>query len=262
MSSVRVAEMQTSAPALVGLPTPVTVLGVPFAAVDYAGGVARVRGLLTDGGTHQVVIANAHTLNLAARDPAYHAVLRGAALVLRDGVGIEIAATLRRGTLPYNFVGTDFVPDVLADLGDLEPTVFLYGAAPGVAEEAASALCRRAPRCRVVGTADGFGDADAVARRIAALRPDVLLVALGNPLQERWIAMHLQELNVRLAIGVGALFDYLAGRVPRAPGWVRALRSEWLFRLVVEPTRLWRRYVVGNAVFLWRVLAATPGERA
>jgi exopolysaccharide biosynthesis WecB/TagA/CpsF family protein len=88
-----------------------------------------------------------------------------------------------------------------------------------------------------------------------------VLVALGNPLQEQWIDDHQEGLGVPLLIGVGALFDFLAGRVPRAPQWVLRLRSEWLFRLLVEPRRLWRRYVTGNPRFLWRVATQGRGGR-
>jgi exopolysaccharide biosynthesis WecB/TagA/CpsF family protein len=160
-------------------------------------------------------------------------------------------------------VGTDFIPDLLAALGDLRPRVFLYGAAPGIADRAARVLEGRCPGLRVVGTDHGFGDATVVVARVRAARPDVLLVALGNPLQEAWIADHLRSLDARVAIGVGALFDYLSGNVRRAPTWVRTLRCEWLFRLALEPGRLWRRYVLGNPRFLWRVLRSrVAGERS
>lgn len=241
----------------------VHVLGVPFSTVSFEGAVASIREMVSGGGAHQVVIANAHTLNLACRDPKYHRILRDASLVLRDGVGVELAALLQRRRLPYNFVGTDFIPRLLEDLSDLRPSVFLYGAAPGVADAAGHVLTSRCPGIRVVGSEHGFGDGDAAARRVAASGADVTLVALGNPLQEEWIAAHLPRLRTRVAIGVGALFDYLAGRVPRAPRWVLALRAEWVFRLVIEPRRLWRRYLVGNFEFLWRVAAelATGGAR-
>jgi exopolysaccharide biosynthesis WecB/TagA/CpsF family protein len=114
---------------------------------------------------------------------------------------------------------------------------------------------------RLVGVENGFGDRVAAAARIRAACPDVLLVALGNPLQEFWIAEHLRALDARVAIGVGALFDYLAGRVRRAPRWVRALRSEWVFRMLMEPRRLAQRYLVGNPVFLWRSLLTLGEER-
>lgn len=237
----------------------VTILGIPFRALDEVQAVARVRAMLGDGRPHHVVIANAHTVNCACADPAYHAVLCRAALVLRDGVGVEVAGALHGQRLPHNFVGTDFVPRLLSALGPVR--VFLYGARPGVAAAAAAALRARAPQLAIAGTQDGYGGADACLAQIRAARPDVLLVALGNPLQERWIDAHLDALGVPVVIGVGALFDFLAGRVPRAPRWLRAVRGEWLFRLACEPRRLWRRYLIGNARFLWRVMRARRGAR-
>jgi exopolysaccharide biosynthesis WecB/TagA/CpsF family protein len=237
----------------------VSVLGVPFSPLSCDDAVRLVRAMLAGREAHHVVLANAHTVTLASADPAYRRILRDASLVLRDGVGVELAALLQRRRLAHNFVGTDFVPHLLRELGDRHPAVFLYGARPGVAEAAGRELEVRCPGIRVVGSEHGYGDPHVAAGRIAAARPDVLLVALGNPRQEEWIATHLPGLGPCVAMGVGALFDYLAGRVRRAPRWVLRLRSEWVFRLVVEPRRLWRRYLVGNAAFLWRVARARDG---
>ncbi len=239
----------------------VDVLGVPFAALSCDEAIASIREMVRGTGAHRVVLANAHTLNLAARDPAYHEALRTASLVLRDGVGVEIASRLRGRRLEYNFVGTDFVPLLLARIADPQLRVFLFGAAPGVAATAGEAVRRLSPAITIVGTADGYGDFEEVARRVQSSGTDVLLVALGNPLQEQWIATHVAELNVRLAVGVGALLDFLAGRVPRAPHWVRALRCEWVYRFCLEPGRLWRRYLMGNAEFVWRVARTSRVER-
>src|SRR5262249_31109470 len=149
----------------------------------------------------------------------------------------ELAAKLTGRALPENFVGTDFVPRLLASLADRGPSIFLYGAAPGIATRAGAALEDRCHGLRVLGVRDGYGDGGQVAKDVQVLRPDILLVGLGNPLQENWIARHLPTLGVSLAIGVGALFDYLAGTLRRAPGWVRRIRCEWVFRLGVEPRR-------------------------
>ncbi len=249
-----------------GAPRPVrpwyarsTILGIPFRALDEAQAVARVRAMIASRRPHHIVIANAHTVNCACADPDYRAVLCRAALVLRDGAGVELASALCGRPLPHNFVGTDFVPRLVTALAPVR--VFLYGARPGIAAAAAAALQARAPQLAIAGTEHGYAEPATVVARIRAARPDVLLVALGNPLQERWIDRELAALDVPVVIGVGALFDFLAGRVPRAPRWLRALRAEWLFRLAIEPRRLWRRYLIGNARFLWRAVRAGNGAR-
>jgi exopolysaccharide biosynthesis WecB/TagA/CpsF family protein len=230
-------------------------LGVPFTLCEFERAVERVRDMIASRQPHHVILANAHTLNVAYEAPDYLDVVQRADLVLRDGAGVELAAKWRGLEARHNFVGTDFVPDVLRALGPTPVRVFLFGAQTGVAERAACALERRAPNVRIVGTAPGFGAFARVAEQVRSAKPDVLLVALGNPMQEQWIDQHQARLGVPVAIGVGALFDFLADRVPRAPRWLLRVRGEWLFRLVVEPRRLWRRYVVGNPRFLWRVLA-------
>ncbi len=237
------------------------VLGVPFTLCSFEEAADRIRDMIAAGVPRRVVLANAHTLNLAADDPSYRRVLADADLVLRDGVGVELAARLERVEAGHNFVGTDFVPELLERLAPQAVRVFLFGAQAGVAEQAGAVLGAAGDHVRIVGTAPGFGAYARVAQQIRAARPDVLLVALGNPTQERWIAEHHDELGVPVSIGVGALFDYLAGRVPRAPDWVLRLRAEWLFRLLVEPRRLWRRYVMGNPRFVWRVLRSRRREQ-
>ena len=239
----------------------VPVLGVPFTSCSLDEAVTRVRDMIASGRPHHVVLANAHTVNLTWKAPSYRRVLCDADLVLRDGVGVELAMRLAGADPRHNFVGTDFVPALLERLGPTEVRVFLFGAESGVTERAARALEARAPAARIVGTAPGYGDLGRVVQQVRAARPHVFLAALGNPLQERWIDDHLAQLDVPVSIGVGALFDYLAGRVPRAPQWMLRLRAEWVFRLVVEPRRLWRRYVMGNPRFVWRVLRSRGREQ-
>src|SRR5262249_45674738 len=234
----------------------VRVLGVPFSDLLRDEAVAVIRGMLRSGRTHRVVLANAQTLNLGWDRSSYRLALADADLVLRDGLGVEIGSILAGHRLRYNFVGTDFVPHLLAQVADLRPRVCLFGAAPGVAEAAGARLERSIPGGRIAGVIDGFGDHEAAVEQVRAARADVVLVALGNPRQEEWIARHADHLGCGVAIGVGALFDYLAERVPRAPEWVLRLRSEWIYRLCVEPRRLWRRYLVGNPRFLWRLWVA------
>jgi beta-1,4-glucosyltransferase len=177
--------------------------------------------------------------------------LRGqGVLIANDGVGLEIAARLihRRG-FPDNLNGTDFIPPLLAAA---RTPVFLLGGRPGVAGRAATRLAA-VHGVAVAGTCDGYGgmaDSAALVAAINASGARIVVVALGNPLQERWILDHRAALAPRLLIGAGALLDFLAGDVARAPAWVRRLRLEWLYRLSQEPRRLARRYTVDILTFL------------
>jgi beta-1,4-glucosyltransferase len=172
-------------------------------------------------------------------------------LLLNDGVALDIAALLRRGIrFPENLNGTDFTPAFLGAL-DRTARVYLLGGRPGVAQSAAEALTRY-PHVEVCGQMDGYSiwkDEAAVIREINAARPDVLLVALGNPRQEEWILRHREALEVPLIFAVGALFDFLSGTAPRAPQLVRRVRLEWAYRLAHEPRRLFRRYTIDTLKF-------------
>lgn len=173
-------------------------------------------------------------------------------IVVNDGVGLSLAAALFHGDrFRENLNGTDFVPHLLSRTG-VPMRVYLIGGKPAVLERAVGWVRDRLGQT-VVGAAHGYRDLDN-AQLIDEIRdaaPDVILVALGNPLQEAWILRHRKILNVGVLIGVGALFDFWAGEKPRAPRLVRTLRLEWLFRLLLEPRRLFRRYTVDVMQFLW-----------
>lgn len=169
-------------------------------------------------------------------------------LVLNDGIGLELAARALYGRgFPDNLVGTDFVPQLVEAL-PAGTRVFLLGAKPGVAAAAAIALQART-KAVICGTRDGYGVGPADIAAIAETKADVLLVAMGNPLQEEWMLAHARETGAVLTLGVGALFDNLAGVVKRAPLWMRKARCEWAFRLWQEPRRLVRRYTVDIVAF-------------
>jgi alpha-1,3-mannosyltransferase len=208
------------------------------------------------GAPNIVAFANAHTLNMTAADPAVRSVL-DRSIVFNDGVGIDIASRVLFGkAFPENLNGTDFVPHYLRQSQN-RYRIFLVGAKPGVAERAARKLARLAPGHEIVGLSHGYvprAQMPELIARIRRARADVLLVAMGNPEQEAWLNRHLPESGCRLGFGVGALFDFLADDVARAPAWMRSARIEWIFRMLQEPRRLWRRYLVDMPVFLARVL--------
>jgi N-acetylglucosaminyldiphosphoundecaprenol N-acetyl-beta-D-mannosaminyltransferase len=233
------------------------VLGVPIAQLDESAAIDEITRLATEEPPAHVVHVNAHTLNLAHGSSAYRSVLLRADLVLRDGLGVGLAARLQGRPFPANLNGTDFTPRVLRLAAMRRWSVYLLGGKPGVAAEAARRLERAIPGLVIAGAMHGYfpaRDTPSVVRRINECNPDILLVAMGNPMQELWLDRHLRSTHARLGIGVGAYFDFVVERVARAPAWVRQARLEWCFRLIQEPRRLAHRYLVGNPLFLHRVL--------
>lgn len=201
----------------------------------------------------RIAIANAHTINLARHHPHYRTLLENF-LVLNDGVGVNLASRWKyRQAFSENLNGTDFVPRLLAE-SRRSLRVFLVGARPDVVRAAQQRLAERFPQHRWIGHQHGYyapRDEERTLDSIRATQPDLLLVAMGNPLQEEWIARCADRTGAVVCLGVGALFDFIAERVPRAPLWVRRMGCEWVFRLIQEPGRMWRRYLIGNVTFLW-----------
>lgn len=177
-------------------------------------------------------------------------------VIANDGIALDLVAKAITGSrFVANLNGTDYTPYLLASSAHCKQ-VFLLGAKPGVAERAAARF-GQLDGVRVVGTADGYGqmaDEAALIQRINASGAQALLVALGNPKQEAWLLAHRHELKVPLLIGVGALLDFMSGNVKRAPAWVQTLHLEWLYRLIGEPKRLFRRYTIEMAWFFVQCL--------
>lgn len=238
------------------IPT-IDVLGVPVVCATVEEGLAEIDRLAREAAPALVTYVNAHSLNLAGRDAEYGRLLREKFLVFKDGVGVGIAARMLGGTFPKNITFTDFSPLVLRLAAERKWRVFFLGCAPGVAEIAAQRLTGEIAGLNVVGTRDGFtvwhSTGEAVAD-IRAARTDLIVAAMGNPVQEKWLAENLAATGARIGLAVGGYLDFAAGHRKRAPSWWQRLRLEWLHRLAHEPRRLWRRYVVGNPEFLLRVV--------
>lgn len=233
------------------------ILGVPVVALSWHDALQLLRDLVDEGRFTKLGFLNAHNANVACSDPVFARALDNF-LVLPDGIGVDIAARILHGALfPDNLNGTDIVPALIASI-DRPITVGLLGATQENAGGAAERLAELAPQHTYVVIHDGYfskAQEPAILARLAAIRPDILLVAMGVPRQEFWIATHLDATYCTMPIAVGALLDFLSGSTPRAPLWMRRFRLEWVFRLWIEPGRLWRRYIVGNPVFLARVVA-------
>ena len=207
---------------------------------------------------HQICTVNPEFIIDARRDPHFAAVLHRADLCVPDGVGVLWAARRRGVLLRERVTGSDGIYRIAERAAREGWHIFLLGAAPGVAEHAADALRQRSPGLQIVGTHSGSPrDADwlAIEQALAQSRPDFLFVAFGHPRQDLWIDQHradLARLGVRVAMGVGGAFDFVAGVQRRAPGWVQRLGLEWLWRLAREPWR-WRR-ILKLPGFVWAVL--------
>lgn len=221
----------------------VSILGVRVDPVRPEQAVALVDAYIRGGGTHHIVTVNPEFVVQARGDQDFRQVLNGADLAIADGVGLLLAARVLGRPLPGRVTGVELVERTAALAAEQGYTVYLLGAADGVAEAAAAVLRRRHPRLQVVGVYAGSPhpshDLDII-QRVRAANPDILFVAYGAPAQDLWIRRNRAALDVPVAVGVGGTFDYLSGRVPRAPGLVRRLGFEWLYRLVRQPWR-WRR---------------------
>jgi exopolysaccharide biosynthesis WecB/TagA/CpsF family protein len=213
---------------------------------------------LADQGVPMVVnFVNAHCVNLATRHDDYAATLQDSDALLPDGSGIRLAARLAGTNTGDNLNGTDLFPHMCECAAARGTPIFLLGGNPGVAAAAAATMQARFPALKIAGTQHGyFGDDenDRVVDMINASGAAILFVGFGVPRQELWIARHRDRIDAPLLLGVGGLFDYYSGRIPRAPQLLRRLGCEWLWRLLQEPRRLANRYLIGNLVFVGHAL--------
>lgn len=185
-------------------------------------------------------------------------IINSSCVITNDGIGLDIASLMLYGKkFPENLCGSDFVPPFLAGINQ-KARVFLLGAKPGIAARAAKNMAENL-EVNVVGTRDGYAQISNINEVIAdinATKANIVIVAMGNPLQEKWILDHQAKINANIFMGVGALIDFLAGDKPRAPQLIRKFRLEWLYRLWLEPARLLRRYTLDIGIFLALCISA------
>ncbi|MBU0621580.1 MAG: WecB/TagA/CpsF family glycosyltransferase [Gammaproteobacteria bacterium] len=231
------------------------IIGLDVVALSRKDALALLEKRISDKVPTRLAFVNANLANTAYEDEGIQNMLRSF-LLLNDGAGVNLASKLLyRQPFPDNLNGTDFTPCFLDHCG-VPLRIFLLGASPSVVARTAEFFTRRWPQHNVVGYQHGFfpkSEEGQLIERIRAANPSLVLVAMGNGLQERWVEKLVPE-SALSAWGVGALFDFLCGEVHRAPLWMRWLGIEWFFRLLQEPGRMWRRYLIGNPKFVFRVL--------
>lgn len=258
-------------PATDGRPEPVLgslrrveVLGVPVDTLSRGSFCEAVEELIARPAPSVLAPVNVDILNQAVGNGRLRGFLRRADVVYADGAGVVLGARLSGGNLPGRLTAADLIHDLCEAWRDGRHSIYFLGGAPGVAERAADALREAHPGARIAGTWPGHLSPQEELRALADIahrRPDVLCVGFGTPIQEDFVERHAEALaHVPLIWPVGALTTYIAGAVPRAPAWMGDAGLEWLFRLSLEPRRLFRRYVIGNPLFVARVLAQAVGR--
>jgi N-acetylglucosaminyldiphosphoundecaprenol N-acetyl-beta-D-mannosaminyltransferase len=208
-----------------------------------------------------VANVNVHAMNIAYELAWFRDFLNSADIVFCDGFGVKWGARLSGQTIAYRYTPPDWLPLLCEKCVQHDFSLFFLGARPGIVEKAASQLKQQYPDLRIVGVHHGYFDKtlgnqenEYVIKKINAVAPDILVVGFGMPLQEQWLGENWGCIQSHVAIPVGAAIDYIAGEVYRAPHWVTDHGLEWLARLLIEPRRLWKRYVIGNPLFLYRVI--------
>ena len=235
---------------------PFSILNTPVHPVTMADTLALVQQFMTEPGLHQIATTNPEFVMAAQEDEAFRQLLWEADLCIPDGVGLLYAGRWLRRPLPQRVPGSELIYHLAALAAQNGWRLFLLGAAPGVAQEAATILQQQNPGLIIAGTYAGSPDLaenQAIVQRINNSQADMLFVAYGAPRQDKWIARNKEALTtVRLAMGVGGSLDFVTGRAVRAPRWLQKLGLEWLYRLSREPWR-WRR-MLALPRFAWRIM--------
>ncbi|HWP98348.1 MAG TPA: WecB/TagA/CpsF family glycosyltransferase [Syntrophomonadaceae bacterium] len=219
------------------------ILGCFIDQVNKDQALVRIHQMILQGDPAQVITLNAEIVYQAQKDQALRDIINSASLVTPDGIGVVWGGRWLGYPFPERVTGIDILYALCQEAASHQWPVFLLGAAPGVAEEAAGQLVKRCPGLLVKGTHHGYFQEDespGVVEEIIMARPLILFAALGAPKQEFWIRSHLAEMKVPVCIGVGGSFDVIAGHKKRAPAWMIRLNLEWLYRLLAEPSR-WKR---------------------
>lgn len=244
-----------------------TVLGIGISAVDPDRAAGAVMRWVAQGAREIVTVAAVHSVVDAQKQPAAKQAMKQAGLCVPDGVPLVWLCRAAGHSGTRRVFGPDLMLTVSRRLGEAGGSAFYYGGAPGVAEALARGMEARFPGLRTAGVlAPPFrpptaAEEEAAVEAINRSGADVLWVGLGSPRQEAWMAGMRPRLTVQVLAGVGAAFDYNTGRIRRAPRWMQLCALEWLFRLIQEPRRLWRRYLRNNPLFLWYLLCERAGLR-
>lgn len=230
-------------------------LGLPFDAVTMKGAIDRCLSWCAGPrAAHTVITANSAIVCMMRRDPELRQACLAGDLIVADGMSVVWASRLTRARFPERVTGVDLMTRLLAAGAEHGLRAYFLGAKRAVVARLAELCARDHPGLQVVGYRDGYfspADHPAIIEEIRRLAPHLLFVGMPSPFKETWCERNRERLQVPVIMGVGGSFDVLAGEVRRAPGWMQSLGMEWSWRLLMEPRKMWRRYLTTNAEFLW-----------
>ncbi|MDQ6745179.1 MAG: WecB/TagA/CpsF family glycosyltransferase [Actinomycetota bacterium] len=237
-----------------------SIFEIPIDLAQPAELLRTISGWASQRRTRRVMYVNAHVVNQSRTTPGLAEALRQADLVYCDGYGVRLAARALGLPVPHRMTGADWIWGLAALCELSHQPVYLLGSEPPIAQEAAARLRASYPKLEVVGAHHGYFGLNSpqnerVIEHINSHAPSLVLVGMGTPKQELWVDRYADQLDGAVVWTVGALFDYVSGHIPRAPRWLADNGLEWIFRLAIEPTRMWRRYLIGNPIFLSRVVS-------
>ena len=240
----------------------VDILGVQVDSLTMAEAVDKADQFMEEKACVLIATANAEMIMRATHDRELMRILNEAALVVPDGAGTVWAARHLGCEMPERVAGYDLAQHLMKLAPEKNQRIYFFGSAPGVAEKAKNKAEELYPGIQIVGVRNGFftqKDEAEIIREIREAKPDLLLVALGVPKQEKWLAAHKEELQVPVSIGVGGTLDVMAGVMKRAPKWMQEAKLEWLFRGMLQPKRAGR--LVALPKFVWKVLRKTGSKK-
>lgn len=244
----------------------VNLVGVPISPLTVDELHQKISCFIENGSKANILHANVHAINLAYQNSWLRSFFSSADIVFCDGAGVILGARILGNHIPQRITYADWLWQLADFSAEHGFSLFLLGARPGISEIAAKNLTKRFPNLKIAGTHHGYFDKApqsnqniAVIEKINQTSPDILLVCFGMPLQERWLQQNFDRLQVHVVLTGGAALDYVSGELKRAPQWMTNHGFEWLGRLLIEPKRLWRRYIMGNPIFLGRVIKQRLG---
>jgi N-acetylglucosaminyldiphosphoundecaprenol N-acetyl-beta-D-mannosaminyltransferase len=242
----------------------VDVLGVPVALIDRYELTSLIKRCIKEKRKGWITGINGHALNLTYDHLWLKDFYRHAILNCSEGFGTVIAAFLSNVKIPKRKVWADWSYELLQMIENNDYSLFLLGGTDEVEQNAADHLHALYPKLRIIGQLNGYSDMtndDKVIEYINSRKPDIVFVALGMPKQEEWILRNIAKLDAKLLFPVGALLDYISGTKKRCPKWMSKAGIEWAYRLFTEPRKVWRRYLIGNPLLIWRSLIYSTNHK-